>query len=173
MLLFEVGFVEIQGMATVIIFALIFYLLTELRSLRAALNKVQPANRANNSMLPLQAYERLTLLTDRLSLKNLVARLHAAAFTVADLQVVMLDTIHQEFEHNITQQVYVNPEVWKAISNMKDQNIYIVNQLAMNLPQDAPAIELSKQILEYSSKENAELNSIVLDAIQYEVKKLV
>lgn len=173
MLLFEVGFVEIQGMATVIIFALLFYLMTELRMLRRELKAVQPAPRANNSALQLQAYERLSLLADRLSLKNLVTRLHSTAFSAQDLQLVLTDSIRAEYEHNITQQNYVNPEVWKAISKMKEQNIYIINHLAMSLPQNASSLDLGKVILEYASRENAELSDIVLDAIQYEVKKLV
>lgn len=173
MLLFEVGFVEIQGMATVIIFALIFYLLTELRSIRAEMRQIKPASRADNSNLPLQAYERLSLLADRLSLKNLVSRLHSPALSARELQVSLLETIRNEYEHNVTQQVYVNPEVWKAITKMKDQNIYIVNQLAMNLPQFASSMDLSKLILEYTATENAELSGVVLDAIQYEVKKMV
>ncbi|MDO9374951.1 MAG: hypothetical protein Q7T76_11050 [Ferruginibacter sp.] len=173
MLLFEVGFVEIQGMATVIIFAFLFYLMTELRMIRRDMAQLQPAARTANSGLPLQAYERLTLLADRLSLKNLVTRLHSTEFSVAQLQMLLLENIRTEFEHNTTQQVYVNPEVWKAVNNMKEQNIYIINQLAAGLPPNAPAVELSKLILEYSSRENAELSNIVLDAIQYEVKKLV
>jgi hypothetical protein len=173
MLLFEVGFVELQGMATVIIFGFLFYLLTELRMIRREMSVLQPASKAANSALPLQAYERLSLLTDRISLKNLVSRLHSTALTAADLQVALLETIRNEYEHNITQQNYVNPEVWKAVTKMKEQNTYIIHQLAMGLPQNTPAIELSKLILEYSARDNAELGPIVLDAIQYEVKKLV
>lgn len=172
MLLFDVGFVELQGIATVIIFGLIFYLLTELRTIRAEMKAFKPAERGN-TMLPLQAYERLSLLVDRLSLKNLVARLHSTTLSAAELHVLLIDTTRNEYEHNITQQIYVNPEVWKAITKMKEQNIYVINQLAAPLPQYAAALDLSKAILEYAGKENAELNDIVLDAIQYEVKKLV
>ncbi|MEO6720854.1 MAG: hypothetical protein ABIN67_10815 [Ferruginibacter sp.] len=172
MLLFDVGPVELQGIATVIIFALIFYLLSELRTLRAEMRAIKPTERGN-TMLPLQAYERLSLLVDRLSLKNLVARLHSTALSAAELHVLLLDSINSEYEHNITQQIYVNPQVWKAVTNMKEQNIYIINQLAQPLPKYAAALDLSKAILEYAGQENAELNGIVLDAIQYEVKKLV
>ena len=172
MLLFDVGFVELQGIATVIIFGLIFYLLTELRMIRTEMRAIKPIERGN-TMLPLQAYERLSLLADRLSLKNLVTRLHSTAFTAAELHALLLESIRNEYEHNITQQVYINPQVWKAVTNMKEQNIYIINQLADHLPQDASAMDLSKAILEYAGQENAELSSIVLDAIQYEVKKLV
>jgi len=172
MLLFDVTFVELQGMATVIIFALIFYLLTELRAIRAEMKALKPMERGN-SMLPLQAYERLSLLADRISLKNLVARLHSTTLSAAELHVLLIETIRTEYEHNITQQVYVNPQVWKAVTNLKEQNIFLINQLAAPLPQYASSLDLSKAILEYTGKENAELSNIVLDAIQYEVKKLI
>ena len=172
MLLFEVGFVEIQGMATVILFGLLFYLLIELRALRREIRAKQPAV-AGSGQLPLQAYERLTLLADRITLKNLVARMHSPVLTATELQAGLVETIRKEYEHNITQQIYINPEVWKAVTKMKEQNIFIINQLSAALPQQASSLDLSNLILEYSSKENAELSPIVLDAIQFEVKKLV
>lgn len=172
MLLFDVGFVELQGIATVIIFGLLFYLLSELRSLQRAVNARQQVT-PGNTQLPLQAYERLSLLADRISLKNLVTRMHSTNLNVAELQAGLVESIRSEYEHNITQQIYILPEVWKAITNMKEQNIFIINQLAATLSSQASAVELSKLILEYSTNNNAELGSIVLDAIQFEVKKLL
>lgn len=172
MLLFDVGFVEIQGIATVVIFGILFYLLTELKTIRREIASKRSTGEGNNA-LPLQAYERLTLLADRLSLKNLVMRMHNTSFSARELQAGMVETIRSEYEHNITQQNYINPEVWKAIIKLKEQNIYIINQLAATLPPQAPAIDLSRSILEYASNNNAELSTIVLDAIQYEVKKII
>ena len=172
MLLFEVGFPEIQGILTVIIFGCIFYLLTELKKLRAEVDVKRPPS-ADNSVLRLQAYERLTLFTNRITLKNLVNRLHSNDLSALELQAGFIEAIKSEFEHNLTQQNYVNPEVWKAISNLKDQNTFIINQLAATLPPGANAMDLSKIILQYADAPNAELGLIVLDAIQYEVKKLV
>ncbi len=172
MLLFEVGFVELQGMATVILFGMLFYLLTELRNLRREIKAKQPAT-AGNNLLSLQAYERLTLLADRISLKNLVTRMHTPDLTAKELQAGMVETIRNEYEHNVTQQIYVNPEVWKAVCNLKEQNIYIINQIGSALSPAANAVDLSKMILEYSTNNNAELSAIVLDAIQFEVKKLL
>ena len=172
MLIFEVGPIDILGIATVIIFGFIFFLLTELRMLRKEIRAKQPAT-AGNSLLPLQAYERLSLLADRIMLKNLITRMHADIFSAQELQAGLVETIRKEYEHNITQQIYINPDVWKAITKMKEQNIFIINQIAEGLPPGASAIDLSNLILEYSSNNNAELGLIVLDAIQYEVKKLV
>lgn len=173
MLLFDVGFVELQGMATVILFGLLFYIFTELRMLKGEIRTKQPAATPGNPQLPLQAYERLTLLTDRITLKNLVTRMHSTDFTAAELQAGMVEAIKSEYEHNVTQQIYIRPEVWKAVTNMKEQNIFIIHQLAATLPPQANAVELSKLMLEYSNNNNAELSAIVLDAIQYEVKKLI
>jgi hypothetical protein len=170
--LFEVGFQEGLGIAIVVCFGFIFFLMIELRTIRRELKEKQPAT-ADNGILRLQAYERLSLFADRITLKNLVTRMHATGFTAAELKAGLTETIRQEYEHNVTQQIYVNPEVWKAVTNLKEQNIYIINQLSTALPPNAPAVELSKLILEYSSSNNAELAGIVLDAIQYEVKKLL
>ncbi|MBL0356925.1 MAG: hypothetical protein IPP72_08540 [Chitinophagaceae bacterium] len=63
--------------------------------------------------------------------------------------------------------------MWKAIGNLKDQNIFIINQIAAMIPANAAAIELSKRLLEYSSNKDAELSVIVLDALQFEAKKLL
>jgi hypothetical protein len=172
MLLFEVGFMEIQGMATVILFGIVFYLLTELRMLRQEIRKRQPVA-VPNTQLPLQAYERLSLLADRISLKNLVTRMHSPVLSAVELQAGLIETIRSEYEHNITQQIYINPEVWKAVTNMKEQNTFIINQLAASLSPNASARDLSSLILEYSGNKNAELAPIVLDAIQFEVKKLL
>ena len=63
--------------------------------------------------------------------------------------------------------------MWKAIGNLKEQNIFIINQIAATLPSQANAIELSKRILEYVASTNAELNTVVLSALQFEAKKIL
>jgi hypothetical protein len=63
--------------------------------------------------------------------------------------------------------------VWNAVTRLKDQNIYIINQLAATLPPNATAIDLSKRLLEYSMTQNAELNKVVLDALRYEASKII
>ena len=100
-------------------------------------------------------------------------RLPSAGLSIAELQAGITETIRSEFEHNLTQQIYVNPEIWKAINNLKEQNIYIVNQLAAALPPGATATELSKSIIHYLENNHAELSKIVLDALQFEAKKLI
>ena len=123
--------------------------------------------------LKLQALERFTLYTERSSLKNLISRTPAAGMTVVDLQLALLDALRSEYEYNVTQQIYVDPKMWKAIGNLKDQNTFIINQLAASLPPDANGIELSKRILEYVASTDSELNETVLSALRFEAKRIL
>ena len=123
--------------------------------------------------LKLQALERFTLYAERSSLKNLVSRTPASGITVVDLQLSLLDSLRSEYEYNVSQQIYIDPKMWKAITNLKDQNSFIINQLAATLPSDAAGIELSKRILEYVASTDSELNATVLSALQFEAKRLL
>ena len=58
--------------------------------------------------LRLQAYERLSLFCERISIPNLVLRLRNENMTAAELRMALMLGIQHEFEHNITQQVYVS-----------------------------------------------------------------
>lgn len=129
----------------------------------------------NNEVLKLklQALERFTLYAERSALKNLVSRTPATGMTVVDFQLTLLDTLRSEYEYNVTQQIYIDPKMWNAIGNLKDQNIFIINQLAATLPSDANGIELSKRILEYVASTESDLSATVLSALQFEAKRLL
>ena len=178
MILLEITLQDMQtiliifGILLVLLLGTIVYLMTEFKSLKSTVDLKRPAT-ADNSVLRLQAYERLTLLTDRISLKNLVTRMHDTQFSARELAAGLIETIRREYEHNITQQNYVNSEVWKAVTNLKEQNIYIINELTGSLPPNATALDCSRTFLQYTTADNAELSGIVLNAIQYEVKKLI
>lgn len=125
--------------------------------------------------LKLQAFERLTVFAERAGLKNLVTRVLSNSLdeSAASQHSVLIETLKAEYDYNISQQIYVSREVWNAITKLKDQNIYIINQLAATLPPQANALDLSKRIVEYSMTQNAELNKIVLEALHFEAKKIL
>lgn len=153
-------------------FIAIAWLLAEFKGMK---DNISERLGINNEVikLQLQALERFTLYAERSSLKNLISRTSAAGMTVVDLQLALLETLRSEYEYNVTQQIYVNPKMWKAIGNLKDQNTFIINQLAATLPTDANGIELSKRILEYVASTDSELNATVLAALQFEAKRLL
>jgi hypothetical protein len=122
--------------------------------------------------LQLQAYERLILLTERIALPSLIGRMNHEGFSAKQMQGMLTETIRQEFEHNITQQIYVSAEAWDAIRNLKEQNIFIVNQVASFLPPQANALDLSKHLLEMIAQNpKASLHSVVSEVLSFEAKK--
>lgn len=153
-------------------FIAIAWLLAEFKGMK---DNIEERLGINNEVikLKLQALERFTLYAERSSLKNLVSRTSAAGLTVVDLQLDLLNTLRTEYDYNVTQQIYIDPKMWKAIGNLKDQNSFIINQLAASLPSDASGIELSKRILEYVASTESELNAVVLSALQFETKRIL
>jgi hypothetical protein len=172
MQLLEINFQYVEVVVMVVYFALLGMLLFEFRAMKEKITERMDLNN-EGLKLKLHALERLTLFTERSGLQNLVGRIENLQTTASALHHSLVETIRSEYEHNITQQIYVNPEVWNAVTRLKDQNIYIINQLALHLPPQATAVDLSKRILEYSMNHNAELNVVVLDALQYEAKKII
>ena len=124
--------------------------------------------------MQIAAYERLTLFAERIKLNSLVNRLYDNGLSARQMQQVMLNSIREEYDHNVTQQLYIKPELWEAISKMKDQNAYIINQLAALAPPNATALDLNKKILDFNlGHPDATMNKLVLDALQFEVKNLM
>ena len=144
--------------------------------------KKSPVNPTTNTMsnnpetlrLKLQAYERLTILTERIGLSNLISRFNQEGFTAKQLQAALVDAIKTEYEYNISQQIYISPKIWEAITNLKEQNIFIINQIAAALPAEATARDLSAGVLQFLDTDpNASLQPIVLQAISHEAKQLM
>ena len=124
--------------------------------------------------LQLQAYERLTVLCERIAIPNLISRLNHPLANAKEMQALLIENIKQEFEYNSSQQIYVSKVAWDAVRNLRDQSILIINQVANVLPAEAKANDLNKQLLQVMiNHEDAALHTIVLDALSYEAKKLM
>ncbi|MBS1626752.1 MAG: hypothetical protein JSR09_00570 [Bacteroidetes bacterium] len=131
-------------------------------------------NNKGNVSLQLQAYERLTLLIDRIALPNLIARVNEPGLSVKEMQLLLYQNIKHEFDYNITQQIYVSKNAWDAVKNLKEQNMLIINQLANLLPANATGLDLNKLLLEYTMNDaKGNIHEVVSEVLSYEAKKLL
>lgn len=131
---------------------------------------------ANNqhSALQLQAYERLTLLADRIALPNVISRTNISSISAREMQDLLTKQIREEFEYNISQQIYVSAEAWKSLKNLKDQNLLLINKVARSLPDNASGLDLNKTILHILMTDSkADIHNLVSEALSYEAKKLM
>jgi hypothetical protein len=128
----------------------------------------------NTKPLQLQAYERLVMLAERLSIPNLVSRANQPGMDAKSMQILLLESIKQEVEYNTSQQIYVSPVAWEAVKNLKDQNMLIINQVAAVLPKEATGLDLNKALLDFvMTQKKGALHTIVLEALNYEAKKIM
>jgi hypothetical protein len=98
--------------------------------------------------LRLQAYERTILFLERISPENLIMRVNKAGFTCQQLQAEMLHAIRSEYEHNLTQQIYISHGAWEMLKIARGRTIQLINSLSEKVTKDSPSINLSKAILE-------------------------
>lgn len=118
----------------------------------------------------LQAYERMSLFLERIAPNNIVVRLSRPGMGARELHEFLLQDIRDEYNHNVSQQVYMSEDVWEEIKTAKEDLITAINA-ASDLPEDATALDLSKRLFEYYM--DKEIDPIVhaLNSLKKEISK--
>jgi hypothetical protein len=103
---------------------------------------------AQNKILPMrmQAYERLALLLERIDPNKLLIRVKPFSDEIDKYEALLIQNIEQEFEHNVTQQIYVTPECWNLINAAKNATIHLIRQGAMH-EKDSDADKVREYLL--------------------------
>jgi len=111
---------------------------------------------ANHTLpLRLQAYERIVLFMERINPQNMLVRLNAASHSAAELHSIIIAEVRSEYQHNITQQIYVTSRAWGVTKRVKDDTLNIVTNALKSLPENATGLDLGKVILvQLSQMEN-------------------
>jgi len=114
------------------------------------------------------------MLSERIALPGLISRVNQSGLTAKEMQLLLLENIKQEYEYNMTQQIYVSPVAWEAVKNLKEQTMLIVNQVAAALPPASTGNDLNRVLLDVMMKQQkGQLHAIVLEALNYEARKLL
>ena len=97
--------------------------------------------------LRLQAYERVILFIERINPANMLIRLNPSDLSATELELMIVTEVRNEFQHNITQQIYVSSRVWNVVKRVKEDTLNMVNNTIQALPHDASGMDVSKTIL--------------------------
>jgi hypothetical protein len=95
----------------------------------------------------MQAYERLVLLLERIEPAGLLVRTNLPGMNASQLQSALVQSVRSEFEHNLSQQLYVSSKAWEMVRNAREEAIKRINTAAMKLPGDATSADLASLIL--------------------------
>lgn len=139
---------------------------------RKQMLELRKANQKIATPLRLQAYERLILFLERVSLNNIVSRVNRQGMDAKLLQSSLIQTIRTEFEHNISQQVYVSATIWDTTKIAKEEVIKIINIAATQLPPNATNAELSKKIFDIVLKLESSPTQIAINQVKKEIRQL-
>ena len=135
--------------------------------------ELQKSNLSQITPVRLRAYERLTLLLERTTPNTLLLNVMKSDMTCFDLQRELLASVRQEFSHNVSQQIYVSNELWKAVKACQESLLQLINICASKCPPDGEAALLAEQIINvYSSAEQSPLE-MTLDMLKKEVRQMM
>lgn len=127
----------------------------------------------NEIVLPirLQAYERMSLYLERVSLPNLIVRANDPSYNVAQFQQILHMEVRNEFNHNLSQQVYMSDQAWLLIKKATDDIGSTINMAASVLPQDSKSIELVKKVFDVQSSMGEDPTAPALKFLKDEIRK--
>lgn len=117
----------------------------------------------NQQLIPqrLAAYERMALFLERIKPTGLARRISPQS-TAKNYESIVIQTVQGEWEHNLSQQIYINPDSWKLIYSAKNATQNFIRQCAQDLGADASATDLQEYIIRKSISENAPSNDALL-----------
>jgi hypothetical protein len=114
------------------------------------LKKLEIRSRSIETVLPLrlQAYERMCLFLERISPQNLLVRLNPGSMPSRDFHQILLNEIRNEYNHNVSQQVFMSESSWELIRNAKEDLVVTINDAASAMTPESSSLDLSKRIFE-------------------------
>ena len=121
----------------------------------------------------LQAYERLTLLMERISPESLLLRCMTGELTTKQYEGVLIANIREEWEHNLSQQIYVSHEVWQLVCQAKGNVSKMITMCGDKVHPQSPAIELSNMILAMLLEMSSHPTAAALSALRGEASRLM
>lgn len=163
---------------SVVVFLTAYYLLRQFlggRQREANAQLLAEAKREDRKhVLPLrlQAYERLTLFLERIAPGALVFRVHKHSMSARTFHAELLATVREEYEHNVTQQIYVSDRAWQQVRQAKEETLRIINIAAEATPEGASGTALSERVFETASRLSHLPTQQAILALKEEVRKL-
>ena len=151
-----------------------FYLLKPYLDKQEKIQLLEFKKSVANQTLPLrlQAYERLILFIERINPANLLVRLNAPGYTAAELHSIIITDVREEYQHNITQQIYVSSRAWALTKRVKEDTLNIVGNAIKSLPENASGLDLGRTILVGLSQMENNPYEIAAELIRKDLEEL-
>lgn len=122
--------------------------------------------------LRLQAAERFVLYLERIEPGRLVMRSHQNGMSAKMLQNEMLKSIREEFDHNLSQQIYISENAWNLIKGAKDEMTKFITATGEGIKPDATSIDFSRKMFQAASSVEKLPGDVALEYLRHETNGL-
>lgn len=159
---------------SIVVFLTAFYLIKQFMSARAMERGADMRRDDHKHILPLrlQAYERLALFAERIAPGPLVLRVHKGNMTSRTFHAELVATIREEYEHNVTQQIYVSDKAWSKVRQAKEETIRLINLSYEQTGDTSSGTDLSRHIFENVARLTHTPSQECLVTIKEDVRRL-
>ncbi len=137
------------------------------------LKKLEIRTRSIETILPnrLQAYERMCLFLERISPPNMLLRLNNPGYSAREFHKLLLDEVRNEYNHNVSQQIYMSEEVWSMIKNAKEDLTILINEASSGMEGEATSLDLARRIFELTLEKKVEPIGHALSELKKEIQQ--
>jgi hypothetical protein len=123
--------------------------------------------------LKIQAYERIVIFIERINPNSLVVRVNKNGMSSRQLHLELVNAIKTEYEHNLSQQIYISAGAWELVKTAKEEIIQLVNISSSKVTHDSNSSELAMMILNITANLEKKLpNDVAIDYIKKEISQI-
>lgn len=117
-----------------------------------------------------QAYERMIIFLERMAPDSLLMRAHKPGMSARQFQAELLSMIRTEYEHNISQQIYISNAGWDLVKRSKEETIKIINIASSKVNDNSSGLDLSKVIFKIISDLGKMPTQVAIDFLKKEIR---
>ena len=121
----------------------------------------------------LRGYARLAILLERTTPEHMLRDMDIANLTVQQLQILLMKKVRLEFDHNLSQQVYVSDSVWEAVILVEEEMISFIAAGAKNFAPDSPALPYAQQLITVYSSNGQTPNQLAQIKLREEARSIM
>ncbi len=124
--------------------------------------------------LKIQAYERIVIFLERIHPNTLVVRTNKNGYSAQQLHMELIKAIKSEYEHNLSQQIYLSPGAWEMVKNAKEEIMKLINISATKVAHDRSSNDLAMMILNITANLDKKLPSeIAIEFVKKEITRFL
>ena len=146
-----------------IVLSFVFYLIVirlTPRNEKSEINELQKIHRIEALPIKLQALERLALFLERITPESLIERVDQQNMDTRSFHKSLIQQVRLEYQHNISQQIYVSSNTWAQIVLAKESIIKLLNTTLEEVGPESTTIVYSTELLnEYFQAENTPIKN--------------